>query len=73
MPRLVTDEPAPLGGAAGPNPSRLLGAAVANCLAASLPFAMRKFGNEPPSLTADATQEAADDADAKVPAGVETA
>ncbi|MDE2095330.1 MAG: OsmC family protein [Burkholderiales bacterium] len=42
---LLTDETAPLGGDAGPNPSRLLGTAVANCLAASLLFAMRKFKN----------------------------
>jgi organic hydroperoxide reductase OsmC/OhrA len=55
VPFLVTDERAPLGADAGPNPSRLLGAAVANCLAASLLFAMRKFGNEPGPLTAEAT------------------
>ena len=55
MPVLVTDEPAPLGGGAGPNPSRLLGTAVANCLAASLLFALRKFGNEPGPLVVRAT------------------
>ena len=49
---LTTDEPPPLGGGAGPNPARLLGAAVANCLAASLLFALRKFGNEPGPLQA---------------------
>ena len=49
---LITDETAPLGGDAGPNPSRLLGAAVANCLAASLLFAMRKFKNAPEPLRA---------------------
>jgi len=43
---LLTDEPAPLGHDRGPNPSRLLLAAVANCLAASLLFALRKFGND---------------------------
>ena len=52
---LLTDETAPLGGDAGPNPSRLLGAAVANCLAASLLFAMRKFKNAPDPLHAQAT------------------
>lgn len=44
---LHTDEPAPLGGGAGPNPSHLLLASVANCLSASLLFALRKFKNAP--------------------------
>lgn len=55
LPMLVTDEPPPLGGNAGPNPSRLLGAAIANCLSASLLFAMRKFKSEPGPLSAEAT------------------
>jgi organic hydroperoxide reductase OsmC/OhrA len=55
IPALVTDEPAPLGAGAGPNPARLLATAVANCLAASLLFAMRKFGNRPDPLRALAT------------------
>ena len=54
LPVLVTDEPPPLGAGAGPNPARLLGAAVANCLAASLLFALRKFGNEPGAVHATA-------------------
>jgi organic hydroperoxide reductase OsmC/OhrA len=52
MPPLVTDESPPLGSDAGPDPARLLGVAVANCLAASLLFALRKFGNEPGLLHA---------------------
>jgi len=44
---LITDEPPPLGEDHGPNPSRLLLTAVANCLSASLLFAMRKFRNTP--------------------------
>lgn len=52
VPDLLTDESPPLGGGAGPNPSRLLAAAVANCLAASLLFALRKFKNEPGHLRA---------------------
>jgi organic hydroperoxide reductase OsmC/OhrA len=59
MTPLVTDEPPPLGADAGPNPTRLLAAAVANCLAASLLFAMRKFGNQPGPLRAVATLETA--------------
>jgi organic hydroperoxide reductase OsmC/OhrA len=54
IPDLVTDETAPLGGEAGPNPSRLLIAGVANCLLASLLFALRKFKNEPGKLAARA-------------------
>lgn len=53
-PDLLTDEAPPLGGGAGPNPSRLLAAAVANCLAASLLFALRKFKNEPGRLRVSA-------------------
>ncbi len=49
---LTTDEPAPLGRGAGPNPSLLLMAGVANCLAASLVFALRKFRNTPGPLRA---------------------
>lgn len=41
---IVVDEPAPLGKDAGPNPSRILGAAIGNCLAASLLFCLGKRG-----------------------------
>lgn len=54
LPDLATDEPAPLGHDAGPNPARLLLAGVANCLAASLLFALRKFRNRPAPLRASA-------------------
>jgi uncharacterized OsmC-like protein len=57
MPPLVTDEPPPLGADAGPNPVRMLAASIANCLAASLLFAMRKFGNRPDPVRAVATLE----------------
>jgi uncharacterized OsmC-like protein len=55
LPALLTDEPAPLGRNAGPNPSRLIAAGVANCLGASLLFALRKFKNNPGKVTATVT------------------
>jgi len=42
IPELVTDESEPLGKNAGPNPSRLLSAAIANCLSSSLIFCLSK-------------------------------
>jgi uncharacterized OsmC-like protein len=42
VPSLTIDEPRPLGGGAGPDPSSVLGAAVAGCLASSLAFCLRK-------------------------------
>lgn len=50
---LHTDEPAPLGAGAGPDPSALLLAGVANCLSASLLFALRKFRNAPGPIRAE--------------------
>lgn len=55
VPKLLTDEPEPLGSDSGPAPSRLLALAVANCLSASLLFAMRKFRYEPGPLRSVAT------------------
>lgn len=52
-PDLITDEPAPLGAGQGPNPSRMLLAAVANCLSASLLFALRKYKNQPSGIVAE--------------------
>ena len=55
VPILRTDESAPLGADTGPNPSRLLVTAIANCLSASLIFAMRKFRNYPGPVRTSAT------------------
>jgi organic hydroperoxide reductase OsmC/OhrA len=55
MPTLQTDESAPLGADSGPNPEQMLAAAIANCLSASLLFAMRKYKNQPDPLQATAT------------------
>lgn len=42
IPEIVMDEPEPVGRSAGPNASRLLSAAVANCLSSSLMFCLSK-------------------------------
>jgi uncharacterized OsmC-like protein len=51
---MVLDEPPPLGGGAGPNPARLLAVAVANCLASSLLFCLRKARIDVTGMTVDA-------------------
>lgn len=53
MPALVVDEPPPLGGLTGPSPDQMLMAAVANCLSASLTFALQKFKEDPGPLEAE--------------------
>lgn len=52
MPLLYADEAPPLGTGTGPTPAQLLAAAVGNCLAASLLFALRKFKQAPEPIRA---------------------
>lgn len=49
---MITDEDAPLGTGEGPNPARMLAAAVVNCLTASLLFAIRKHKGDPGDVSA---------------------
>lgn len=49
---VMTDEPPPLGDGEGPGPSAMLAASVANCMAASLLFALRKYKDDPGELSA---------------------
>jgi uncharacterized OsmC-like protein len=54
-PLVYGDEPPPLGKATGASPSQLLAAAVGNCLADSLLFALRKFKQKPEPIQAAVT------------------
>src|SRR5690606_38747350 len=52
---IMTDEPPPIGSGEGPGPAMMLAASVANCMAASLLFALRKYKDDPGELKASVT------------------
>jgi uncharacterized OsmC-like protein len=54
IPVMHSDEPPPLGTGTGPSPMQLLAAAVANCLAASLLFSLKKFRQSAEPIGAEA-------------------
>lgn len=54
LPVLVSDEPAPLGGGAGPEPVQLLLAAVGSCMSSSFHFAMGKWREAPGTISTTA-------------------
>jgi uncharacterized OsmC-like protein len=63
---LLADEASPLGSDRGPTPSRLLLASIANCLCASLLFALRKYKNKPGTLRAEITATPSRNADGRL-------
>lgn len=54
LPHLAVDEAEPIGGGAGPFPEQLLTASVANCLCASLVFALAKYRQRAQGIAARA-------------------
>jgi uncharacterized OsmC-like protein len=58
-PSMRFDEPKPLGGNRAPNAAAVLGAAVGNCLSASLAFCLRKARVPAAGLTAHVTSRVA--------------
>ena len=55
LPALTSDEPPPLGAAAGPSPVQLLLSAVGSCMSSSFHFAMRKYRETPGAISTTAT------------------
>ena len=55
IPQLQVDENEPIGNGEGPYPEQLLIASVANCLSASLFFALTKFRQDAGGITTRAT------------------
>jgi uncharacterized OsmC-like protein len=65
-PDLLVDEPAPLGSGAGPTPSRLLVAGIANCLSFSLLTALMKFKQDTGGLVVTATAHTERNAEGRI-------
>jgi organic hydroperoxide reductase OsmC/OhrA len=57
FPELLMDEPEPIGGGNAPNASKVLSAAIGNCLSASLLFCLRKARVEPHALRTTVTTD----------------
>jgi uncharacterized OsmC-like protein len=57
VPALHVDESPPAGGGTGPDPTRVLAAAIGHCLSSSLFFALRKFRNQPGRIVTRVTAE----------------
>ena len=66
IPKLLTDEPAPLGEGKGPSPVQLLAAAVGNCLSDSLFYALLKFHQSPEPIHATVQAEVGRTADGRM-------
>jgi uncharacterized OsmC-like protein len=58
-PSILFDEPEPLGGSRAPNAAAVLGAAIGNCLAASLTFCLRRARMDVQDMTAEVTTHVA--------------
>ena len=69
VPLLQTDAGPPLGAGEGPDSEKLLLAAVANCLSASLLFSLRKYRNDAPPMRASARAELAPNAQGRTRVG----
>lgn len=66
VPTLRADEPPPLGRGEGPSPIQLLAAAVGNCLADSVLFALRKYKQHPEPIGCDVTAEVGRNAEGRL-------
>jgi uncharacterized OsmC-like protein len=58
-PSILFDEPEPIGGSRAPNAVAVLGAAIGNCLAASLTFCLRRARFDVQDMTAEVTTHVA--------------